>query len=616
LHKKATYILFSLIYCFIASSTSAQISFYISPKGNDSYPGTVEKPFATLGKARDVVRTIKKSDSSPITIFLRGGYYELSDSFGLDSVDSGSDRAPIVYTSYAKEEVHLIGGKKISGFEAVKDSAVLRRLEISARNNVVQFNLKKLGINNFGQIVRRRFGVINSNSGMELFFNEKPMTLARWPNSNWAYVDSIPVSGDKSKFYFHNDRVKRWTSSKDVWLHGYWKWDWADSYERVKNIDTTRQTIETYPPHGVYGYTKGKRFYVLNVLEEIDAPGDCYLDRDNGLLYFYPPSEIADAEIIVSLRSGPLISIWNTSNVVIKNIDISCTRGFGVRIIGGSTVRLEGCMISNVGTAGIVVQGGNSHQILSCRISETGDEGILISGGDRMTLTSCNHRIENNRINRFSRWSSTSHPGVSISGVGIVVAHNELFDAPHSAITVNGNEHRIEYNDIHDVCKETGDAGAIYMGRDLTQRGIVIRYNMISNLVSEVQETGSNDVRGVYLDDFTSGVTIYGNIFYHARVGVDIGCGRDNSIRNNIFLECNPGILFGKRGWDGKSTYSAPLAHIILRLWRTSFHSHTLFSLLLTLTQRPSVPKGSLRDLPARHLLPKASLCDWRERLG
>jgi hypothetical protein len=139
--------------------------------------------------------------------------------------------------------------------------------------------------------------------------------------------------------------------------------------------------------------------------------------------------------------------------------------------------------------------------------------------------------------------------------VGIVVAHNELFDAPHSAIMLSGNDHLIEYNSIHDVCKETGDAGAIYMGRDLTQRGIIVRYNAISNLVSEVQESPSNVVRGVYLDDFTSGVTLYGNIFYRVSRGIDIGCGRDNSIRNNIFIECNPGIWFSKRGWDGKNTW-------------------------------------------------------------
>ena len=602
MYRKTIYIVFVFVYCSLIVPINAQISFYVSPKGNDSNSGTLEMPFATLERARDAVRTVEKSRSSQITIFLREGYYELSDSFVLDSLDSGNDGSPIVYTAFKEEVVHLIGGKKITGFEPVKKSAILNRFNRFAREKILQLNLKEKGIDNYGQLARRGFGLGNTISGMELFCNNKPMTLARWPNTGWVSIDSIPHGNDSSKFYYENSRLALWEKSNSVWIHGYWKWDWADSYEQIKNINTTDHSIETYPPHGVYGYTKNKRFYFLNILEELDSPGEWYLDTDEGILYFYPPNKIENAEVFVSMLNKPLVSFRYCSHVSLRKITIAYGRSSGVHVVGGSSITIDSCTICNIGTTGIVMQGGDGHAITSCTITQTGNGGIWADGGDRIHLTSSKYRIENNTITEFGRWSRTYQPGISLNGVGITVRCNEIANAPHSAIIITGNDHVIEYNDIHDVCTETDDAGAIYMGRDLTARGILIHYNKISNIKSEIVKLGaaaSSSISGIYLDDFSSGVDMYGNIFYRTGRGVEIGCGRDNIINNNIFIECNPGVLFGKRGWDGKNIWyyddlgTAVMNNLHAVPFQNQIWSRKYPALANILNDRFGIPKGN-----------------------
>jgi hypothetical protein len=59
----------------------------------------------------------------------------------------------------------------------------------------------------------------------------------------------------------------------------------------------------------------------------------------------------------------------------------------------------------------------------------------------------------------------------------------------------------------------------------------------------------------VYLDDFASGATIFGNIFYKAGRAVFLGGGRDHIIENNIFVECSPSIFLDARGLVRNTEY-------------------------------------------------------------
>ena len=520
---------------FSAVTQGLASDFFVSTTGSGNNPGTREKPFASLERARDAVRSLKKS--GPVTVWIRGGVYPLKQSFTLTAEDSGTETSPITYRASEGEEVRLIGGMEIKGFKPVTDPAILSRLDESARGKVLQLDLKALGITDFGQMTPRGFGRAITPAGLELFFDDKPMTVARWPNDGWEKIAAAPEAG---KFTYDGDRPKGWKPSDDIWVHGYWTWDWADSYERIKAIDTEARTIETYPPHGVYGYKAGKRYYFLNVLEELDQPGEWYLDRASGILCFWPPGK---GRAYVSLLENPLISMNGVSHVTMRGLNLSYTRGTGIEIKGGDHVLIAGCNLRNIGTVGISLEGGSKNGVLSCDISQTGDGGIKLDGGDRTTLTPGENFATNNHIYDFNRWCRTYRPAVLLSGCGNLVSHNLMHDSPHTAIMFNGNEHVMEFNEIHDVCMETSDAGGIYTGRDFSWRGNIIRYNYLHHL-------GTGDVRAIYIDDDASDVRIFGNLLYKAKMGVCIGGGRDCAVENNVFVDCRPSVFLDARGMN------------------------------------------------------------------
>ena len=176
---------------------------------------------------------------------------------------------------------------------------------------------------------------------------------------------------------------------------------------------------------------------------------------------------------------------------------------------------------------------------------------ILVVGGDRKTLVPSGHVVHNTHIHDFGQWLRTGAYAVIFEGVGHSLTHCLIHDAPFEAIGVRGNDHLIEYNEVHSVMKESGDAGALHTGRDWTWRGNVIRYNYFHDL----KGPGLHGVMGVYLDDWASGFTVVGNVFYNAGRASMIGGGRDNIFKNNVYVNCFPSIHLDARGRGWASYY-------------------------------------------------------------
>src|SRR5690606_25609110 len=143
--------------------------------------------------------------------------------------------------------------------------------------------------------------------------------------------------------------------------------------------------------------------------------------------------------------------------------------------------------------------------------------------GDRRTLSPANHLVDNCRIHDYARWSRTYQPGIRLEGVGSKVSNNLIYNAPHQAIALAGNDHRIEFNEIHHVCQESNDAGAIYAWNDWAGRGNVISGNYLHNISGQ----SGKGAHGVYLDDAFSSAVISGNVFKSVAGAMLLGGGRD-----------------------------------------------------------------------------------------
>lgn len=545
---------------------------FVSPNGNDSNSGAEDEPLRTLEGARDAIRALKSGGGLPeggVTVYLREGVYERNTAFELSDEDSGTEDAPIVYRSYPGETVRLTGGKELEreSFVPVTDEDVLQRMiDEEARGKVLQVNLAELGVTDYGQISRHGYWKANDVSlvpPMELYVGGQGMTLARWPNEGTVQMGEIIDPGPTVKdadlqlrggtFEYKYDRPRFWTQAEDIWLDGIFGYSWEWSYNKVKSIDTENKTITLE-----YGEMSGllKNWYpdfhfAQNLLEELDAPGEYYIDRTRGILYLMPNAEFKNGqgEITVTMIKEPMIRTVGASYIRFEELSLEYGRDTAAVILGGSHVVIANSDISNFTNGGVLINSpgryaydgiegnldGHHHAVISSHIRHVGGTAVTLHGGDKETLAPGNNRVENTHIHDFAYYHKAYNPGVLFSGVGNQAIGNEIHDAPHPGIIVYGNDHQIEYNNIYDICKDFQDLGAIYMnaGMDPDERGTIIRYNYFHHIGENL-----HGVEGVYPDNMTMGLTIEGNIFYKmGNSAIKSGTGSYIYAGNNIFVD-------------------------------------------------------------------------------
>ncbi len=528
-----------------------------------------------LEGARDRAREMLRQRRGPLTILLAEGTYALERTLVLTASDSGTARAPVTWKAVSGARVRISGGRAIGGWTTAADPKILGRLDPAVRARVLVADLRAQGVTDFGTFRRRGFGLPNTASALELIADDAIMPLARHPTSGWLEV-SATVSGHSTelmaapepgrggggaieRFAFQDAAVARWTPAPDLWVHGYWTFDWADTHDPVVAFDPARSEVSIRAPQSWYGVKTGCRFAFENALEALDAPGEWWLDRAAGRLYFLPPAAGLPKRTVVTLLETPLVSMEGASRVSLEGLIFEDARGDGVRIADGAGCRVAGCALRNLGGVGVAVRGGRGHLVRSCDVHDTGEGAITLDGGDRATLTPCGNAAENNDLHDYCRWSRTYRPGVLVAGVGCRVARNRIHDAPHNGILLGGNDHVIELNVLERVCLETGDTGAFYLGRNPTERGTVVRHNIFRDLKPSQSRPGEfNHVMAVYLDDCACGTRVEENFFMNAGWAVMIGGGRDNEVRGNVFVACEPAISVDARarGW-AKDYYRA-----------------------------------------------------------
>jgi parallel beta-helix repeat protein len=530
--------------------------FYVARGGSDDWSGTLaspnptrtDGPFASLERAQRQVRQSSAAGLHP-GVCIRGGVYSIGKTLMLDARDSGTATTPVVWRSARGESVHFLGGQSIGGFRFIQDPAVLKRIHPQLRGKILVTDLRAQGISAYGVMPNR----------LNLFFSGARMPVARYPDRGWLHIAAVPQDagpilnpGDSKviknglpagrhcgMFRYDGNEPSRWTERSDIWMHGYWVWDWRDAYQRVARIDTPTHMVYPAAPHHYYGYQKGQRYCFLNVLEELDTPGEWVLDEQMGLLYFWPPADIAQGDVTLSLLTEPMILMANTSHVQLRGLTFEGSRACAVKILGGSDNMIAGCTVRNIDNdTSVIIDGGKHNGITGCDIYDVGSTGIRITGGDRVTLAPAGNFASNNHIYRFGEILQTFNGGVFVQGVGDTVAHNCIHNAPSSGIQYYGNDHVIEYNELYDLAHESGDVGGINTGADYSEMGTVIRYNYIH----DTHGFGEGGFRGIYLDLPGSNTTIFGNILANVDIGVFFNSGRDNIVENNIFFNCHPSV--------------------------------------------------------------------------
>ena len=564
------------VVCGTALIHGAELNYIVSPKAGPNGDGTSRRPFQSLVQARDAVRAARRAGSlttdTPVTISLAPGENQLDSTFELNREDSGTLEAPVIYRAQKAGTVRIQGGVTLpaAAFQPVTDPAVLSRLTPEVRGKVFACDLPSRQPEAFAPFKTAFQG---APSGPWLYFNGRPMTLARWPNQDapgggWAeFTKAVdtglpqPDAADPAlkvahpgSFVLEDPRPSRWKIEDGVWLLGYWTHDWSDEVLRIGAYAGDKKLITLAAPHH-YGIAAGtwgasqRRFFAMNLLEELDTPGEWYLDRAKRQLYFYPPTPLENSVIALGTLTEPMVRIKGGKHIKLIGLAFECSHGDGLALQNTEGVEIVGCRIANLAGSGISVD-GRANVIRSCDLYHLGRGGISLNGGDRKSLTSAKNLAVNNHIHHYGLFQRTYAPGIGAGGCGQTARNNRIHDAPHNAVLYSGNEHLFEANEVYRVVMETGDAGAFYTGRDWTSQGNVLRHNFVHDLGGG--DAGHVNTMGVYLDDCDSGDTIEGNIFFRAGRAIMIGGGRDNTVSGNLIVDCPIGLHLDSRGMTWK----------------------------------------------------------------
>jgi hypothetical protein len=525
--------------------------FFVSPAGNDGDSGTKVKPFATIERARDAARGAKDG----ATIWLAAGNYPVAKTIQFSAADSGSATATLVIR--AKEGAVIDAGRylAVGDFE----EATSDRLPEVARGHVFEFDLKKAGLPPL-----KKWPDFFSGGGnvFDVYEGTNRLRLARWPNDGETVMKRVVDRGDEKKgpgtrggtFEFHENHIKNWKRTADegrLWLIGSWYAPWRFEAIRAGSLDATNKTITfaTGVDSGIGskyvsdGAGAGNEpWHAINLLEELDQPGEWVADFDSQKIYLWPQSPTS--AICVAFLANPVISIKGATNIVLRGLTIRHGLGNGIEIRDGANCAIVACDIADIGNDAIVVAGGTNHRVSSCDLHRLGGGGIVMGGGDRKKLVPAGHLVENNHIWDFARTRKTYAPGIALGAygaaqaVGCTLAHNRIHDAPHAGILFGGNENVIELNEIYDVVKDSEDMGAIYTYHDWTSYDVV-RNNFVHH---------AHRATGYYADDADSGDLVEGNIFYRVATGPFSGGGHDNIFRGNISIASVNGSHIDSRG--------------------------------------------------------------------
>lgn len=388
-------------------------------------------------------------------------------------------------------------------------------------------------------------------STFELFQGEHRFRPARWPEK--GFVRTIaPGPGDgKNSIILPPDLFGRFGHEPFLWFGGYPTAEYAFETSAVQSVDPASRVLTLNPFKGPQAVKKEFASYLFNAFSALSQPGDYVFDKGKRIVY---AAATEDSDRFGIATSATLLEIVGAENLRIEGLKLEKVLGAALVIRDSRNITIDNCLIRHSGKNAIVVQGGSNVVISNCRIYDIAETAIDINGGDRITLTPSGHAIVGNDIRTFGADARSYRPAIRMGGVGIRVEDNYIADAPHSAIILQGNDHLIRGNRIHNVGQETNDVGAIYFGRDWTERGTVIDSNWFSE-IGMPDGPGAKDavarslVFGIYLDDQESGYRISRNVFDRVNVPVMLHGGRDNIVEGNAFLRCRTaGIRYRSRG--------------------------------------------------------------------
>jgi len=461
---------------------------YVSPTGRDTNPGTRERPLASFAAAQAAVRREAGRSSGPINVWFRAGTYYLPETVVFTPSDSGSERTPVSFAAQPGETVVISGAVRLRlKWTPFRDGIMKARVPAGLRTD-------------------------------QIFVNGERQHMARYPN----YDPTARYFDGWSPDAFSKERAARWKDPRGGFIHAMHPNMWGDVHYVITGKDKDGNLAfeggwQNNRPKGMHR----ERRFVENIFEELDSPGEWFLDEKQSVLYFYPPKGLHLARArIEAVRLRHLIEFRGTAGNPVKwmrlrgftfrhtartfmdnrepllRSDWTIYRGGAIFLTGTEDVTIEDCFLDQTGGNAIFVNMYNRRAaIRGCHIARAGANGVgfvgdpkavrspLFEYGERLSLGDIDRApgpetnnypadclVEDSLIYQTGRFEKQTAPVQISMSQGITVRHCSIYDVPRAGINISEGTwggHVIENCDIFDTVKETGDHGSFNSwGRD------------------------------------------------------------------------------------------------------------------------------------------------------
>jgi GH141 insertion domain/Periplasmic copper-binding protein (NosD) len=534
--------------------------FFVSPRGKDTWsgkpaaPGQDDGPFATVARARGAVRALIRALKEPrrVRVVLRGGTYFLDSPLEFGPEDSGSEDGPVVYAAAAGERVILSGG---------------RRLE---RGHWGEVNGHRAWVVDIPGVKEGRWRF------RQLFVSGARRPRTRLPKQGEYRIESLPgYTGDflrsptQQFVYAPGDIVPTWRNLRDVEIVGITRW--LDNRLPIESVNAQTRTVAFDRP-SLFALLAGDRpgpYWVENVFEALETPGQWYLDRPRGVLYYLPRSgEVMSSAEIIAPRLAQVVRVVGRADAPVHDLrfeglvfahtewqppaDYASSLQAGIEVPGAvlfdyaERCAVTGGGIEQIGNYGVEVGVGCTDiEIARNRIADIGAGGIRI-GHFFSWETDGSGRLTDRGARRKAAMPDGPHSR-RITVADNEIAHGGRFTPEAVGVFVGDNaDNQVIHNHIHHLYYSGISVGSVQDFGPSQATGNVIEYNHVHHIGQGVL----SDLAGIYTCS-TPGSRIAYNVV-HDVVRRDYGGwgiypdegSHDLSIRKNLVYRCQDGALF------------------------------------------------------------------------
>ena len=515
-----------------------EINIYVSSK-NRGGDGSLENPYSDLENAIAQARGIDKTKNKAV-INIMGGIYELNNTISLSKNDSGTAENPLTIRAYNNEDVRFMGSKSISGgsAELVKDTATLNRIPTAARGKVYKLDLTALKITNAKELTY-----------CDVVYDNEIMPIAKYPNIGSDYAAN--AMGNQSFQFESGKNTASWANAKDAIVRVIAGGGYELRDMKFKSVTNGSVYVEdTYA-----NLADGARIRVMNLLEELDSPGEWYLDKANNFLYFYPPDETFKKEMRFLTMDGSMISVKEASNITIEGLTFENTKNIGATVDNSRNIIIDNCTFRNIGFRGIYVNDSNYVTVQNTTVCNVGTECMRFRGGGNMDK----YQYSGNTVKNCDLYNAGLSDIIQGRGImlgddlgyatfGLYVQNNRFHNITHQAMLTSQCGGLIfENNEIYNCVNDTYDAGAVYANGTYRVMGNVYRNNFFHDINVTSDSKGGATV-ALYWDDGSSMQTATGNIFANNDLSLLSGGGDDNVVENSVFYKSRSTVSYDNRG--------------------------------------------------------------------